>query len=157
MLIGTNGEKMGLLPFNEALESARTASLDLVQVSPSDSKPVVCKLLDYGKYLFDKKKNISSSKAKVKRTSLKEIKFRPSTDIGDYNIKLKKIKSFILSGDKTKISVRFRGREILNSNMGLQLLSRIKDELVDIAQVDQEASLEGRQLLMVLSPLKKNK
>ena len=106
---------------------------------------------------LQRKKIISSSKAKVKRTSVKEIKFRPSTDVGDYNIKLKKIKSFILEGDKTKISVRFRGREILNSNLGLDLLTRLKDQLADIAQVDQEPSLEGRQLLMVLSPLKKNK
>tara|TARA_B100000212_G_scaffold134573_1_gene101150 strand:- start:4196 stop:4669 length:474 start_codon:yes stop_codon:yes gene_type:complete len=155
MLIGANGEKIGLLPLNQAIESARAATLDLVQVSPSDSKPVVCKLLDYGKHLFDKKKSISSSKTKVKRNTVKEIKFRPSTDVGDYNIKLKKIKSFILGGDKTKISVRFRGREILNSDLGLELLNKLKEELIDIAQVDQEASLEGRQLLMVLSPLKK--
>jgi len=155
MLIGANGEKVGLLPLKEALESAQLASLDLVQVSPSDSKLVVCKLIDYGKHIFAKKKSISSSKAKVKRTSVKEIKFRPSTDVGDYKIKLKKIKSFILDGDKTKISVRFRGREILNSDMGLNLLNRLRDELEDIAQVDQEPSLEGRQLLMVLSPLKK--
>ena len=85
----------------------------------------------------------------------KEIKFRPSTDVGDYNIKLKKIKSFIIDGDKTKISVRFRGREILNSDMGLNLLNKVRDEIKDISQVDQEPSLEGRQLLMVLSPLKK--
>ena len=155
MLISINGEKLGLLSISEALEHARAASLDLVQVSPSDSNPVVCKLLDYGKHLFDKKKSISSSRVKVKRNTTKEIKFRPSTDVGDYNIKLKKIKSFILDGDKTKISVRFRGREILNSDMGLNLLNRLRDELEDIAQVDQEASLEGRQLLMVLSPLKK--
>ena len=155
MLIGANGEKMGLLPFDVALESARRATLDLVQVSPSDSNPVVCKLLDYGKHLFDKKKSISSSKVKVKRNTTKEIKFRPSTDVGDYNIKLKKIKSFILDGDKLKIRVRFRGREILNSDMGLNLLNKGRDELVDIAQVDQEPSLEGRQLLMVLSPIKK--
>jgi translation initiation factor IF-3 len=126
-----------------------------VQVSPSDSVPVVCKLMDYGKHVFAKKKNTSSSKIKIKRNTVKEIKFRPSTDIGDYNIKLKKIKSFILDGDKTKISVRFRGREILNSNLGLDLLNRIRDELEEIAQVDQEPSLEGRQLLMILSPLKK--
>jgi translation initiation factor IF-3 len=157
MLIGQAGEKHGLVGFKEALDQAQKLELDLVQVSPSGSEPVVCKLMDYGKHLFAKKKNVSSSKAKVKRTSLKEIKFRPSTDIGDYNIKLKKIKSFILNGDKTKISVRFRGREILNSNIGLELLSRLKDELTGIAQVDQEPSLEGRQLLMVLSPLKKNK
>ena len=155
MLIGANGEKMDILPFSEALKSANAVSLDLVQVSPSDANPVVCKLLDYGKHLFDKKKSISSSKVKVKRNTTKEIKFRPSTDVGDYNIKLKKIKSFILDGDKTKISVRFRGREILNSDMGLSLLNKLRDELEDIAQVDQEPSLEGRQLLMVLSPLKK--
>ena len=155
MLIGSDGEKKGLLSTQSALEMAKEASLDLVQVSPSDSDPVVCKLLDYGKHVFDRKKNKSSSRSKVKRTTVKEIKFRPSTDVGDYNIKLKKIKSFILGGDKTKISVRFRGREILNSNIGLELLNKLAEELKDIAQVDQEPSLEGRQLSMVLSPLKK--
>ena len=155
MLIGANGEKIGILPFSEALKSSTEASLDLVQVSPPDASPVVCKLLDYGKHIFDKKKNNSFSKMKVKRNTTKEIKFRPSTDVGDYNIKLKKIKSFILDGDKTKISVRFRGREILNSDMGLNLLNKLRLELEEIAQVDQEPSLEGRQLLMVLSPIKK--
>ena len=157
MLIGSDGAKVGLVPYDKAIESARSSSLDLVQVSPKGSEPVVCKLLDYGKHLFDKKKNQSASKVKVKRNTVKEIKFRPSTDVGDYNIKLKKIKSFILDGDKTKISVRFRGREILNSDMGLNLLNKLRDELKDIAQVDQEPSLEGRQLLMVLSPLKKKR
>jgi translation initiation factor IF-3 len=155
MLINEKGEKQGLVSIDKALEASQNSSLDLVQVSPSDANPVVCKLLDYGKHVFEKKKNTSSSKVKVKRSSIKEIKFRPSTDIGDYNIKLKKIKSFILDGDKTKISVRFRGREILNSNIGLDLLNKVRDELQEIAQVDQEPSLEGRQLLMVLSPLKK--
>ncbi|MAV65418.1 MAG: translation initiation factor IF-3 [Candidatus Marinimicrobia bacterium] len=157
MLIDANGDKKGLVGLSEALETAKAVSLDLVQVSPSDAQPVVCKLLDYGKHLFDKKKSISSSRVRVKRNTTKEIKFRPSTDVGDYNIKLKKIKSFILGGDKTKISVRFRGREILNSDIGLSLLNRLRDELSNISQVDQEPSLEGRQLLMVLSPLKKNK
>ena len=155
MLIGANGEKMGILPFDKALNSASEASLDLVQVSSPNANPIVCKLLDYGKHLFDKKKNISSAKVKVKRNTTKEIKFRPSTDVGDYNIKLKKIKGFILDGDKTKISVRFRGREILNSDMGLNLLNKLRLELEEIAQVDQEPSLEGRQLLMVLSPIKR--
>ena len=155
MLIGPAGEKKGIVKLSDALESAKSLSLDLVQVSPSDANPVVCKMLDYGKHLFDKKKSMSSSRVKVKKNTTKEIKFRPSTDIGDYNIKLKKIKSFILDGDKTKISVRFRGREILNSDMGLNLLNRLRNDLEDISQVDQEPSLEGRQLLMVLSPLKR--
>jgi|TARA_B100001248_G_scaffold262289_1_gene257319 translation initiation factor IF-3 len=155
MLIDHNGKKIGIVSIDDAIKSSEKVSLDLVQVSPSNSEPVVCKILDYGKHLFDKKKSLSASKTKVKRTTTKEIKFRPSTDVGDYNIKLNKIKSFILSGDKTKISVRFRGREILNSNIGLELLNKIKEELQDVAQVDQEPSLEGRQLLMILSPLKR--
>ena len=157
MLIDQDGNKQGIVSINDAMEAANKASLDLVQVSSSDSNPVVCKLLDYGKYVFNKKKSTSSAKVKVKRNTLKEIKFRPSTDVGDYNIKLKKIKSFILGGDKTKISVRFRGREILNSDLGLELLNKLKDELVEIAQVDQQPSLEGRQLMMVLSPMKKTR
>ncbi len=156
MLIDSDGKKKGLVSLKEAIDSAKVASLDLVQVSSSDIDPVVCKILDYGKHVFAKKKSTSSSKSKVKKRSLKEIKFRPSTDVGDYNIKLKKIKSFILDKNKTKISVRFRGREILNSNLGLDLLNRVKDDLSEIAQVDQEPSLEGRQLLMVLSPIKQN-
>ena len=139
----------------DALDAARKESLDLVQVSPLEDKKVVCKILDYGKHLFDRKKSTSSSRTKVKRNTTKEIKFRPTTDIGDYNIKLKKIKSFILDGDKTKITVRFRGREILNSEMGLLMLNKLKEDLIDIAQIDQDPSLEGRQLLMVLSPIKK--
>ena len=156
MLIDESGAKKGIISISDAIEAAKAASLDLVQVSPKNTNPVVCKLLDYGKHLFDKKKSMSASKSKVKRNTTKEIKFRPSTDVGDYNIKLKKIKSFILSGDKTKISVRFRGREILNSDIGLDLLNKLRKDTIDIAQVDQEPSLEGRQLLMVLSPSKKN-
>ena len=155
MLIDADGNKRGILSKTEALEIAKENSLDLVQVSPSKSSPVVCKLLDYGKFVFDKKKNMVNSKSKTKKQTLKEIKFRPNTDIGDFNIKLKKIKSFINDGNKTKISVRFRGREILNSNLGLELLERLQNEVSEIAQVDQEPSLEGRQLLMVLSPTKK--
>tara|TARA_Y100001980_G_C14501862_1_gene277750 strand:+ start:132 stop:599 length:468 start_codon:yes stop_codon:yes gene_type:complete len=154
-LIDNDGEKLGLKSIDEALKFAQEKQLDLVQVSSPDSEQVVCKIMDYGKHIFLKKKNASSSKGKSKRTTVKEIKFRPSTDIGDFNIKLKKIKSFINCGDKTKISVRFRGREILNSNLGLELLNRLRIDLQDIAQVDQEPSLEGRQLQMVLSPLKK--
>jgi len=154
MLIDDSGEKLGIVMIEEALDKAKAKNIDLVQVSPFGTKPTVCKLLDYGKFQFEKKKNQGGAK-KQRKQSLKEIKFRPSTDVGDYNIKLKKIKNFIIDGDKTKISVRFRGREILNSNLGLELLNRIKDDLSDVAQVDQEPSLEGRQLLMVLSKVKK--
>ena len=155
ILIDSEGKNLGEIKTSEGLKKAQEAGLDLVQVSPNNSGPVVCKLMDYGKHIFSRKKNVSSSKSKVKKTTLKEIKFRPSTDVGDYNIKLKKIKSFILDKNKTKISVRFRGREILNSDLGLELLNKIRKELEDIAQVDQEPSLEGRQLLMVLSPMRK--
>ena len=157
MLINQDGDKQGIVSIKEAIKLAETAEMDLVQVSPKGADPIVCKILDYGKYIFTKKKNIQSSSSKTKKHSLKEIKFRPSTDVGDYNIKLKKIKSFIIDGDKTKISVRFRGREILNSDLGLDLLKKIKLELEEISQVDQEPSLEGRQLQMVLSPKKKTK
>ena len=155
MLIDNDGTKKGVMSIDDALKAAEEANMDLVQVTNDDAKPVVAKILDYGKYIFDKRKSQSASKVKVKKNSVKEIKFRPSTDTGDYEIKLKKIKSFILNGDKTKISVRFRGREILNSNLGLDLLNKLREELSDISQVDQEPSLEGRQLLMVLSPLKR--
>ena len=155
MLIDNDGTKKGVMSIDDALKAAEEANMDLVQVTNDDAKPVVAKILDYGKYIFDKRKSQSASKVKVKKNSVKEIKFRPSTDTGDYEIKLKKIKSFILNGDKTKISVRFRGREILNSEMGLKLLNKIKVELENIAQVDQDPSLEGRQLLMILSPLKR--
>ncbi len=154
MLIDHEGIKKGIVSTDEALQEAKKLSLDLVQVSANDANPIVCKIMDYGKMLFSKKKNISASRVKSKKTILKEIKFRPSTDTGDYKIKLKKIKSFILDKNKTKISVRFRGREILNSDLGLNLLNRVKTDLAEIAQVDQEPSLEGRQLLMILSPLK---
>ena len=156
MLIDNSGEKLGIVMIEEALDKAKAKNIDLVQVSPYGANPTVCKLLDYGKFQFEKKKNQGGAK-KQRKQSLKEIKFRPSTDVGDYNIKLKKVKSFILDGDKTKISVRFRGREILNSNLGLDLLNKIKNELEDIAQIEHEPSLEGRQLLMVLSPLKRKK
>ena len=155
MLIDNDGTKKGVMSIDDALKAAEEANMDLVQVTNDDAKPVVAKILEYGKYIFDKRKSKSASKVKVKKNSVKEIKFRPSTDTGDYEIKLKKIKSFILNGDKTKISVRFRGREILNSNLGLDLLNKLREELSDISQVDQEPSLEGRQLLMVLSPLKR--
>ena len=155
ILINSSGEKVGIVKIDSAREVAEKEGLDLVQVSPTGAKPVVCKILNYGKHVFEKKKNTGSSNTKIRKNTVKEIKFRPSTDVADYNVKLKKIKSFILGGDKTKISIRFRGREILNSDLGLDLLNKLRLELEDISQVDQEPALEGRQLLMILSPLKK--
>jgi|TARA_Y100000768_G_scaffold388601_1_gene385514 translation initiation factor IF-3 len=155
MLINSSGEKVGLVELDSAKGLAEKEGLDLVQVSPPGANPVVCKILNYGKHIFEKKKSTGSSNTKVRKRTIKEIKFRPSTDVADYNVKLKKIKSFILDGDKTKISIRFRGREILNSDLGLDLLNKLRKELEDISQVDQEPALEGRQLLMILSPLKK--
>tara|TARA_Y100001935_G_scaffold231852_1_gene213195 strand:- start:100 stop:570 length:471 start_codon:yes stop_codon:yes gene_type:complete len=155
MLIDSSGKKVGIVKTDSAKELAEKDGLDLVQVSPPNSNPVVCKILNYGKHVFEKKKSAGTSNTKTRKNTVKEIKFRPSTDVADYNVKLKKIKSFILGGDKTKISIRFRGREILNSDLGLDLLNKLRKELEEISQVDQEPALEGRQLLMILSPLKK--
>ena len=152
MLILANGEKKGILAIEEALAIAKKANLDLVQVSPSSAKTIVCKLIDYGKHIYEKKKNISSSKIKVKRNSTKEIKFRPTTDIGDYKIKLKKIKSFIENGDKTKISVRFRGREMRHTELGENLLNRVCADIENVGLIEQGAEFEGRQLIMVIAP-----
>tara|TARA_B100000212_G_scaffold335085_1_gene306590 strand:+ start:178 stop:651 length:474 start_codon:yes stop_codon:yes gene_type:complete len=157
MLIDSSGKKVGIVKTDSAKELAEKDGLDLVQVSPPDANPVVCKILNYGKHVFEKKKSAGTSNTKTRKHTVKEIKFRPSTDVADYNVKLKKIKSFILGGDKTKISIRFRGREILNSDLGLDLLNKLRKELEEISQVDQEPALEGRQLLMILSPLKKSK
>ena len=155
MLIDADGKKLGIMSTKDAMKKAESENLDLVQVSPKNASPTVCKLLNHGKYIFEKKKNSQISKSKTKKTTTKEIKFRPSTDVGDYEIKLKKIKSFIIGGDRTKITVRFRGREILNSQQGLELLKKIKIDLDEIAKVESEPSLEGRQLIMLLSPQKK--
>ena len=136
------------------MKKASAASLDLVQLA-SDSDHPVCKLMDYGKHLFDKKKQKSASRKKQKRTQVKEIKFRPGTEENDYKIKLKSIMRFIQDGDKAKITMRFRGREMAHQNLGFELLKRIETDLSDQAVVEQEPQSEGRQLVMVMSPAKK--
>ena len=145
---------MGIVAIEEAMKKASAASLDLVQLA-NDSEHPVCKLMDYGKHLFDKKKQKSASKKKQKRTQLKEIKFRPGTEENDYQIKLKSITRFIQDGDKAKITMRFRGREMMHQDLGLELLKRIETDLSDQAVVEQEPQSEGRQLVMVMSPAKK--
>ena len=136
------------------MKKATAASLDLVQLA-NDSEHPVCKLMDYGKHLFDKKKQKSASRKKQKRTQIKEIKFRPGTEENDYQIKLKSITRFIQDGDKAKITMRFRGREMMHQDLGLELLKRIENDLSDQAVVEQEPLSEGRQLVMVMSPTKK--
>ena len=136
------------------MKKATAASLDLVQLA-NDSEHPVCKLMDYGKHLFDKKKQKSASKKKQKRTQIKEIKFRPGTEENDYQIKLKSITRFIQDGDKAKITMRFRGREMMHQDLGLELLKRIETDLSDQAVVEQEPQSEGRQLVMVMSPAKR--
>ena len=145
---------MGIVAIEEAMKKASAASLDLVQLA-NDSEHPVCKLMDYGKHLFDKKKQKSASKKKQKRTQIKEIKFRPGTEENDYQIKLKSITRFIQDGDKAKITMRFRGREMMHQDLGLELLKRIETDLSDQAVVEQEPQSEGRQLVMVMSPAKR--
>lgn len=133
---------------------ASDRNLDIVEISPN-AKPPVCKLMDYGRYKFDQKKKAHQSKAKQTKVQVKEIKFRPGTDIGDYNVKVRNLTKFLEHGDKTKITIRFRGREMAHRELGLELLKRVEDDLSDIAGVESHPKLEGRQMTMVMAPLKK--
>ena len=133
---------------------ASDRSLDIVEISPN-AKPPVCKLMDYGRYKFDQKKKLHQSKAKQTKVQIKEIKFRPGTDIGDYNVKLKHLNKFLEHGDKTRITIRFRGREMAHRELGLELLKRVEDDLSAITGVESHPKLEGRQMTMVMAPLKK--
>ena len=153
-LISQTGEQLGVLNLDEALAKAKEQDLDLVQMN-SDTDTPVCKLMNYGKHLFDQKKQKAASKKKTKKTQLKEIKFRPGTDENDYQIKMRNIVKFLNEGDKTKITMRFRGRELAHKDIGLRLLKRGEADLADIASVEQEPIAEGRQFVMLLSPNKK--
>ena len=144
-LISQTGEQLGVVELKEALAKAKDQELDLVQMN-KDSDTPVCKMMDYGKHLFDQKKQKAASKKKTKKTQLKEIKFRPGTDENDYQIKMRNIIKFLNDGDKTKITMRFRGRELAHKEIGLNLLKRVESDLVDIANVEQEPISEGRQL-----------
>jgi translation initiation factor IF-3 len=154
-LISADGEQLGITGIDEAMDKAKSSNLDLVQMNDDPEMPV-CKLMDYGKHLFDQKKQKAASKKKTKKTQLKEIKFRPGTDENDYQIKMRNIIKFLGDGDKTKITMRFRGRELAHKDIGFKLLKRVESDLIEIAGVEQEPISEGRQLVMLLSPLKKN-
>ena len=134
---------------------AAEAELDLVEVSPT-AKPPVCKVMDYGKFKFEANKKLQASKKKQKNVQVKEIKFRPGTDIGDYNVKLRNLRSFLDNGDKTKITVRFRGREMAHRELGMDLLKRVEKDLEELAVVEQRPKFEGRQMVMVMAPKKIN-
>ena len=151
---GPNNEPIGVLSLAEALQMAGELDVDLVEISPT-AVPPVCRLMDYGKFKYQEQKKAAEAKSKQKVIEVKEIKFRPGTDDGDYNIKLRNIKRFLDEGDKCKITLRFRGREITHQEIGMALLQRIRDELADLIVVEQFPKLEGRQMVMMIAPGKK--
>ena len=138
----------------DALELASGQKLDLVEVSPN-AEPPVCRIMDFGKYIFEQNKKSQSSRRKQKQVHIKEVKFRPGTDVGDYKVKLRNLTRFLTNGDKAKVTLRFRGREMAHQELGAQLLERIREDLDEIGTVEQMPQLEGRQMIMVLAPRKK--
>ena len=140
----------------QALEAAVAAKLDLVEIAP-DADPIVCKILDYGKHIFEAKKDKAAAKKKQRRTQVKEMKFRPGTEEGDYQVKLRNLTRFLDDGDKAKVTLRFRGREMAHQELGMELLKRIEVDLAEIAVVELHPKMEGRQLTMVLAPKGKKK
>ena len=155
-LIGPNGDQIGIVDTREALKAARDAGLDLVEISPN-AEPPVCRIMDYGKFQFEAKKLKSEQRKKQKQVQLKEIKFRPGTDEGDYQVKLRNLIRFLDEGDKAKITIRFRGREMAHQNLGMQLLNRVEKDLEEYGTVEQRPKLEGRQMVMVLGSKKMKK
>ena len=152
-VIDAEGEQAGVMPLPEAIELAKNVSLDLVEVSPN-AEPPVCRIMDFGKYLFEQNKKAQSSKRKQKQVHVKEIKFRPGTDEGDYQVKLRKLVQFLENGDKTKVTLRFRGREMAHQELGANLLARVRDDLEEYGTVEQMPQMEGRQMIMVMAPRK---
>jgi len=142
------------MPLADAIEVAKGEGLDLVEVSPNVDPPV-CRIMDFGKHLFEQNKKAQSAKRKQKQVHVKEIKFRPGTDEGDYQIKLRKLIHFLEIGDKTKVTLRFRGREMAHKELGAQLLARVRDDLEEFGVVEQVPQMEGRQMIMVIAPKKK--
>ncbi len=153
-LIGAEGEQLGIVSVAEALRLADEADLDLVEIAPL-AEPPVCRVMDVGKFRYAESKKQHEAKLKQKQVQIKEVKFRPGTDDGDYNIKIRNLIRFLEEGDKTKITLRFRGREIAHQQIGMQLLERIKQDLLEHGVVEQFPKMEGRQMVMVLSPKKK--
>ena len=153
-LVGINNEPIGIASLSEALQMAEEANVDLVEVAPT-AEPPVCRLMDYGKFRYQEQKKAHEAKMKQKVIQVKEIKFRPGTDDGDYNIKLRNIIKFLDEGDKCKITLRFRGREMAHQDIGMRMLERLKEDLEQQGQVEQFPKMEGRQMIMVMAPKKK--
>lgn len=153
-LSGPDNEPIGIVSFREALRMAEEAELDLVEIAPQ-AVPPVCRLMDYGKFKYQEQKRQAEAKAKQKIIQVKEVKFRPGTDEGDYQVKLRNLIKFLQEGDKTKITLRFRGREMAHQEFGMQLLKRVEGDLAEYGVVEQFPKMEGRQMVMVLSPKKK--
>ncbi len=153
-LNGPENEPLGVVPIQEALRLAGEYDVDLVEVV-ANANPPVCRLMDYGKFKYIEQKKAAEAKAKQTVIEIKEIKFRPGTDDGDYNIKMRNIRRFLADGDKVKVTLRFRGREITHQELGMALLNRIRDELADQIMVEQFPKLEGRQMIMMLAPARK--
>ena len=150
-MIDENGDKQGVMPIGAALDAAREAGMDLVEVSPNQDVPVV-KILDYGKLRFEERKKKAAAKKKQKNSELKEIKMRPNIDTHDYEVKKKAMERFFESGDKVKVTLRFRGREMAHQHLGMELLQRVKTDFEDVTKIELEPKLEGRQMTMVLAP-----
>lgn len=153
-MIGAAGEQVGILSRYAALELARESGLDLVEISPT-AVPPVCRIMDFGKFLFEANKKAHAAKRKQKQSQVKEIKFRPGTDEGDYQIKMRNLVKFLGSGDKAKVTLRFRGREMAHQEIGARLLQRVRQDLEAVGTVEQFPRLEGRQMVMVIAPKKK--
>lgn len=152
-LIGAAGEQIGVVPINEALMVAEDAGLDLVEISPN-ADPPVCKVLDYGKYKYEAQKRKNEARKKQKVIEVKEIKLRPNIDDHDYDVKMRSMRKFLGEGDKVKVTLRFRGREMAHQNLGRDLLEKVRDDVEDLGKVEAMPKLEGRQMVMVVGPLK---
>ncbi len=150
-MIKSEGGQLGILSIEQALQVAEEAGFDLVEISPN-ADPPVCRIMDYGKYLYNESKKRQESKKKQKQITVKEIKFRPGTDVGDYDVKLRKLTEFLTVGNKTKITMRFRGREMAHRELGLEMLEKVAQDLEAVGEIEQAATMEGRQMVMVLAP-----
>ena len=153
-VIGSDGAQIGVMLTRDAIAMAVAEGLELVEISPN-AEPPVCKIMDYGKFLYQKDKQQQAARKKQKQIQIKEMKFRPGTEEADYNTKMRQIKLFLDEGDKVKINLRYKGREMAHQEIGMQMIDRIKTDLVEIAVVEQHARMEGRQAVMVLAPKKK--